>query len=531
MDALRTLLAAQPLLTLLLTVAIGYLLGAATIGGFSLGAGAVLFVALAIGAFAPAAAPSPLVGTLGLLLFLYCIGLAYGADFCRGLTSASGIRANVAGVAALAASAAGMLVLVQLGLATLPDALGLFAGAGTSTPTLQAAIDALQTDQPAVGYSVAYPFGVAGPILLMYLWIALRQPAMPPAAGRQAVPLEVVIRNPAWVGRRFPELAQALPASVRATAIRERDRTRLPTDATVLDEGDVLLLVSTDAAALEAARRELGDAAPGRITADRGDLDYFLMFVSSPAAIGRSVAELADGPLAGASVVAIRRGDADLMPTADLRLEPGDRVGLLCPRARREALRRFFGDSIRGTADISYVSVGVGAALGLLAGLVPIPIPGVGRLTLGFAGVLLVALTLGRLRRTAGFTWTIPLAANLVLRNLGLTLFLAQVGLASGERFVSTVQATGARLLLLGALLTLLLVLTAMLVGRLACRLPPDDVLGVVGGVTGNPAIMTYAGRAAGTDRPDIVYATVFPSVTVLKIVFAQVVAALLAPR
>jgi putative transport protein len=528
MDAARALLEAQPLLTLFLTIAAGYFVGAANVKGFSLGAGAVLFVALAIGAFAPGATPPALVGTLGLLLFLYCIGLAYGADFYRGLRSPAGIRANVAGLVGLVAAAGASLALVWIGRASVPDALGLFAGAGTSTPALQAVMSALRSDQPAVGYSVAYPFGVAGPILVMYFYLAILKPVMQPPAGRQAVPLEVAVRNPRWIGRRFVELAAALPASVRATAIREEHRNRVPTEATVLDEGDVLLLVSTDLAELEQVRRELGEAAPGRITKDRGDLDYFQVFVSSPHAAGSTLAALADGPLAEASVLHVRRGDADLLPSGELVLEPGDRVGLLCPRDRAAELRRFFGDSIRSTADISYVSIGVGAALGLLAGLVPIPIPGVGRLTLGFAGVLIVALTLGKLRRTAGLTWAIPLSANLILRNLGLTLFLAQVGLASGERFVSSVSATGPTLLLLGALLCLLMVVPPMVAGRLF-GLPADDVLGVVSGVTGNPAILSYAGRAAATDRPDIVYATVFPTMTILKIIFVQVAAALLA--
>jgi len=525
MDVLRALLEAQPLLTLFLTIAAGYLVGAGDIKGFSLGAGAVLFVALAIGAFAPGAAPAPLVGSLGLLLFLYCTGLAYGADFYRGLRTSAGIRANIAGLIGLAAVAGGTLLLIWPGGTSPPDALGLFAGAGTSTPTLQAAISALSSDQPAVGYSVAYPFGVAGPILLMYAYLALFKPAMQEPASGRAEPFEVVIRNPEWFGRRFPELARALPSAVHAIAIREHGHNRVPNAATILDDGDVLLLVSTDRAALEEARRDLGEAALGRMTQDRGDLDYFQMFVSSPQAAGRTVADLLAGPLAGASVIHIRRGDADLMPAAELSLEPGDRVGLLCAREHRDTLRHFFGDSIRSNADISYISIGVGAALGLMAGLVPIPLPGGGRLTLGFAGVLLVALTLGKLRRTAGFTWTIPLAANLVLRNLGLTLFLAQVGLASGERFLTTVRATGPSFLLLGALLTVLLVLVSMLAGRLLVRLPADDVLGIVGGVTGNPAIMAYAGRAAGSDRPDVVYATVFPTMTVLKILFAQVVA------
>jgi putative transport protein len=226
---------------------------------------------------------------------------------------------------------------------------------------------ALRSDQPAVGYSVAYPFGVAGPILVMYFYLALLKPAMSKAGRRQAVPLEVVVRNPRWFGRRFSELVPVLPPSVRATAIREEHRNRVPTDATVLDDGDVLLLVSTDLAALEQARHELGEAAPGRITKDRGDLDYFQVFVSSQRAAGRSVAELADGPLGGASLLAVRRGDADLMPTSDLVLELGDRIGLLCPREQVDSVRHFLGDSIRSTADISYVSIGVGAALGLLA--------------------------------------------------------------------------------------------------------------------------------------------------------------------
>jgi putative transport protein len=529
MDAIRALLESQPLLTLFLTIAAGYFLGAVDIKGLSLGAGAVLFVALALGAFAPKAAPAALVGTIGLLLFLYCVGLAYGADFYRGLRSPAGIKANLAGLIGLAVAAAGTLLLVQVGRASLPDALGLFAGAGTSTPALQAVMAALKSDQPAVGYSVAYPFGVAGPILAMYAYLALFKPLMQKAARRQSVPLEVVVRNPKWFGRRFPELVAMLPPDVHATAIREEHRNRVPTDATVLDDGDVLLLVSTDVAALEQVRHELGEAAPGRITQDRGDLDYFQVFVSSREVAGRSVAELADGPLAGLSLLHVRRGDADLMPTGELVLELGDRVGLLSARDRIEGLRRLLGDSIRSTADISYVSIGVGAALGVLVGHVPIPVPGVGRLTLGFAGVLIVALTLGRLRRTAGLTWTIPLSANLVLRNLGLTLFLAQVGLASGERFVTTVRATGPTMLLLGALICLLLVVPAMVAGRMLFRLPADDVLGIVGGVTGNPAIVAYASGAAGTERPDVVYATVFPSVTILKIVFVQVAAGLLA--
>jgi putative transport protein len=165
MEFVRMLLEQQPLMALFLTIAIGYLVGEINIKGFSLGVGAVLFVALAMGWFAPKAVPAALVGTLGLALFLYPVGVQYGKQFFLGLTSASGRRANMMALLGVLLAGAVSLVFVQTMGLNLGHALGLFAGSGTSTPTLQAAIATLGNDNPAVGYSVSYPFGVAGPIL------------------------------------------------------------------------------------------------------------------------------------------------------------------------------------------------------------------------------------------------------------------------------------------------------------------------------------------------------------------------------
>ncbi len=226
------------------------------------------------------------------------------------------------------------------------------------------------------------------------------------------------------------------------------------------------------------------------------------------------------------SYIHVRRGDVDLLPDDDLVLEFGDRVGVLCNRSDFDSVRSFFGDSIKGVADFSYISLGVGAALGLLVGLIPFPIPGVGRITLGLAGVLLVALVLGHIRRT-GIVWTLPLSANLVLKNFGLTVFLAQVGIASGPTFAATVAESGLTLVVFGAIIMLALVVVTMIAGRLLA-IPADDLFGVVSGVTGNPAILVYASRAVPTERPDIGFAMVFPTVTVAKILFAQIAAAVL---
>src|SRR6267378_2530603 len=161
MDFVKTLLEQQPMMALFLTIAIGYLVGEINIKGFSLGVGAVLFVALAIGWFAPKSAPAPMVGTLGLALFLYAVGVQYGKQFFLGLTSASGRRANLIALTGVLAAGIVSVVFVKTMNVSVGHAMGLFAGSGTSTPTLQAAITTLGNDDPAVGYSVSYPFGVA----------------------------------------------------------------------------------------------------------------------------------------------------------------------------------------------------------------------------------------------------------------------------------------------------------------------------------------------------------------------------------
>ena len=155
MEFIRTLLEQQPLMALFLTIAIGYLVGEINLKGFSLGVGAVLFVALGMGWFAPKAVPAPMVGTLGLALFLYGVGIQYGKQFFLGLTSRAGLKANVMALTGVLSAGAVSLLIVKLMNLKLGYALGLFAGSGTSTSALQAAIATLGSDDPDVGYSVS----------------------------------------------------------------------------------------------------------------------------------------------------------------------------------------------------------------------------------------------------------------------------------------------------------------------------------------------------------------------------------------
>lgn len=528
MEWLRAFLEQQQLLSLFLVIGLGYAVGEISIRGFSLGVGAVLFVGLAVGAMAPKAQPPGLIGLIGLVLFLYGVGTQYGKQFFDGLRGSAGRRYNLLALVAMVAAAG--VTLLSMGLLHLPVtyAAGLFAGSGTSTATLQAAIEAAKNADPAIGYSVAYPFGVIGPILCMYFMQLWLKPKVEAPSGTGLELMEVAIRQSNIVGTTLGELIPRLPTGVMVVAVRTGQVNRIPAPEVVLGANDVMLLTSKDKASLEEARTMLGEHAPGALVTDRSNIDYVRVFASKRNVIGLRLSDLKLPDGMDATIVQVRRGDADLLATSDLLLEFGDRVGLFANRKHFPGIRKFFGDSIKGTTEFSYISMGIGMVLGVILGVLPVPIPGLGKISLGLAGgPLIVALILGKLGRTGGITWTMPLSANLTLRNFGLTIFLAQVGMSSGPKFVATVQQTGFVLLLIGALILLALVLTTLLIGHYLMRIPFDDLLGITAGVTGNPGILAYAARSVPTDGPDIGYAMIFPSATIVKIIIVQVMIAM----
>src|SRR5512139_1749269 len=478
MDILRAFLEQQPLFALFLVVGLGYALGGINIRGFALGAGAVLFVGLAAGMLSPKATPPALVGSLGLVLFVYGIGIQYGKQFFSGFTCSFGLRANLLVLLSHLAGI-GVCWLGSAAFSVAPAAVaGLFCGALTSTPALQAAISAAGNNDPALGYSVAYPFGFIAPLLCMYFANVLLKGKVLTPAGAALELREVAVRNPRIAGRTLAEVSAELPAGVRIVVVREGDRNRVPAPDIVLGLNDVVALAGESEAALERARALIGEAAAGRISRDRGDLDYFRLFVSRPAVVGVALADLRIPGIPEFTILHVRRGDADLLPRSELVLEFGDRVGIMIPREQLEAARGHFGDSIKGTTEFSYVALGVGMALGVLLGMLPVPVPGVGTIALGVAGgPLIMALVLGRLGRTGRWVWTMPVSANLTLRNFGLTLFLAQVGMTSGPKFLATVQEFSALFLAVGAVLVLVPAAVSLLVGHFALRLRFDDLL------------------------------------------------------
>jgi putative transport protein len=523
LDLARNIIGSQPILALFLAIGLGYLVGQINIFGFSLGVGAVLFVGLAIGAFSPKSQIVGVIGIMGLIMFLYGIGILYGKEFFEGMTGKAGRKYNL-----LALVAVGVGLFVALGIGQIfgikvGHTLGLFAGSMTSTATLQAALDVMKTTEPSIGYSVAYPFGVIGPILCIYFITQLVKPKFP--AKVQRFHMGEITLGPAYAGHSLDELIGDLPAGVQVSVVRKENRNLVPSPGLVLASGDGVLLVADRQEAIDEAAKKLGELQQGRIVKDRSALNYIRVFVSKAALIGVPLSQLplpAGFPL---HLLHVRRYDMDLVPTPDLTLEFGDRVGLIVPPDRQAEVRGHFGDSVKSTAEFSYVSLGVGMVLGVLLGLIPIPVPGVGTVTLGVTGgPLIVALILGKLRRTGPMLWVMPLPANIVLRNYGLAMFLAAVGINSGQPFVKTVSENGLLLLADGAVVLLSTVIIVLAVGYYLFKIPFDDLVGVASGATGNPAILAYSLRMAPTERPDIGYAMIFPSMTLVKVIAVQIV-------
>ncbi|MBM6595252.1 aspartate:alanine exchanger family transporter [Microvirga pudoricolor] len=518
LDVIRMLLEASPLLALFLAIATGYAIGQISIAGVSFGAGAVLFTGLTIGAIAPRAAPPSLVGTLGLVMFVYGVGIQYGPQFFASLRGPGIKYMALAAVAVIASLLVAMSLAGPLGIST-ATAAGLFAGSGTSTPTLQAALAAADNQDPAIGYSVSYPFGVVGPIILMTFMAAWVKPkfASPPQNVRIAeLTLESTCEN-----RTVEEVSAILPSDLKIVAVRQYHVNEPPVASMRLHEGDGLLLVGNPSS-IERAKESMGHEEPGRISRDRADFDVVRVYISKATFVGKGLHDipLPDYPV---TISHVRRGDVDIIASPDLTLEFGDQLVAAVPTSRKIDIRRHFGDSIKGNAELSFVSVGVGIALGLLLGMIPVPLPGGGTFSLGVAGgPLVMALALGWLGRTGPLGWRIPVIANLVLRNLGLSVFIGSVAIGAGSPFVQTIATNGIQILLGGAAVLLTLVLIVLVAGHLL-RIPFDDLLGVCAGSTGNPAIVVAAARLAPTERTDIGYAICFPSMTIVKIIAVQV--------
>lgn len=536
---MTTFLIDNPLFLLFLVAAIGYLVGRIRIGSFSLGVSAVLFVGLAFGALDPGIGMPEIVYQFGLILFVYTVGLAGGPGFVAAMRR-DGLRENLF-VVAMLTGAAGLVVVAHHLLDLRPGlSAGLYAGSLTNTPALATVLESVTTSTPAaeldaaladpvVGYSVAYPIGVLG-VILAIAFVTRRWDAHSPQQRHELQELgvmaeeiqDVTITVTRDLGQLpVAELSDRLHGVLLARQRRERHQW-LVRGHDVLAPGDQVSVVGPPQAVAEAVAL-LGEVSQDQLMQRDSELDYRRIFVSNPEAVGLPISELDLAGRFNATVTRVRHGDMDRLARGDMKLELGDRVRVVAPRDRMGEVSRWFGDSTKALSEIDIGVFGLGIALGLLLGSVPIPLPGGASFSLGLAGgPLVVGLVLGALRRTGPIVWQLPYNANLTLRQTGLILFLAGVGTSSGYGFVTTVGDGGLPVFAAGAVITFATALATLMVGRHLLHIPVDVLTGMVSGVHTGPAGLAFANDLADNEAPDLGYATVFPVATITKILLAQ---------
>lgn len=540
------LLADNPVLVLGAIAALGYVIGRIKVANTSVGIAAVLFVGLAVGAIDPRLKLPDIVYQLGLIIFVYTIGLSAGPTFFHELRG-QGLR-NILLVLGALVLGAGSLVAFQRALGLSPALVaGLFAGSFTNTPALASVLDYIRQhadpalreqllSEPVVGYSAAYAMGVIGPILIMLAFRALWRVDYAQEAERlraqglldeQLHQRSVRVTNPSALNTPLAQLARAQRWQVVFGRIRRHQHLTLATGQTCFELGDVVSMVGT-ASQLEHVTVALGTLTPEQLHLDRSELDYRRIFVSNPHVAGQRLSDLHLPERFGAVVTRVRRGDSEMLAHGDTVLELGDRVRVVTEPARMDAVSAFFGDSYRALSEVNILTLSVGLLLGLLLGMVPIPLPGGVRLSLGYAGgPLVVALILGTLERTGGMVWTLPYSANLTLRQIGLILFLAAVGTRAGSALLVTfTEGNGVQLVLVGALATCAITLMAMWVGYQLLRIPLSILLGMIAGLQTHPALLSFASEQTGNDVPASGYAAVYPIAIIAKIVIAQLLLA-----
>ncbi len=540
---------ARTVILLAVAGAAGTALGKVKIGGVGLGVAGVLFAGLALGHFklAPDHHVLEFVREFGLILFVYTLGLQIGPGFfaslrSRGLVLNGFAAAIVLGGAALAAG------LVLAGWVPLAAGSGLLSGATTNTPSLAAAGEALkQVGAPAdaaviqgLAYAVAYPFGVLGIILTMIIIRTIfrvdvaaevraaeasLQPVAPPPVGRN-----FEVRNTNLAGRRIADIPGLSSSGVVVSRFSRGGAVAVARPDTVLAPGDVLHAVGP-AEGLEALRVVVGDEAAVDLRTLPGSVLSRRLLVSQGEVLGKALGELLVLVEHRVVVTRVVRQGLEFTPTAGFRIQFGDLLMVVGEEPDLDAVAAKLGNSPKALAHPQPIPFFIGIALGVLVGSVPLLVPGLpAAVKLGLAGgPLVVAILLSRLANTGPLVWHLPPSANLALREIGITLFLAAVGMKSGEKFVEILfQGEGWRWLACGAVVTAMPLIVVGLVARAWKKLNFAELCGLLAGSMTDPPALAFAQQTTQSDAPAVAYAAVYPFVMLLRVFSAQILVFLL---
>jgi putative transport protein len=462
---------------------------------------------------------------LGLVLFTYTIGLASGPTFFSGIRRGGIVACTmtvglILGLAGLCSAVGSVLSL------TSAETAGLFAGSTTNTPALQAASDALTAGDPVVAYSLVYPAAVVAMLVMTTLVLSRRLP-LPATLERPApVPPERVITWTVEVTvADLPSLdeMQSRYSGIGFSRFERAGKVQIALADQRLERGDIVVVLGPEAAVTDFAR-DVGERSDRHLPLDRTQLDFRRIVVSNRRLAGQRLADLDLPRRHGVVPTRVRRGDQDFVVSGNFELELGDRVRVVGPTDGLAQAARLLGDSERRLAEVDALGFALGATIGVAIGTASVHIGSV-KLALGVGGgPLLVGLTLGVISRTGPVTWQIPHAANQVIRQLGILMFLACAGLGSGTAFADAIVTRhGLELVAAGAAIAVAFAAVVPLVATLVARRDPVEAVGMLAGVETQPAALAFGlERSGGDDRLSRAYALVFPVAMITKIVVVQ---------
>ncbi len=535
---------AHTVLTLALTITLGLLLGKLKVKGVSLGITWILFVGIALSHFGLTIDRPVLhfIQEFGLILFVFSIGLQVGPGFFSSFKQGGMTMVSLAtAIVFLGVGTAFVLHLVT-GIDA-PTMVGILSGAVTNTPGLgaaqQAYADTVGTANPniAMGYAVAYPLGVVGIIFSMILIrLVMRIDFKKEDEGLAALSNEhkllekcaVEVKNVAVYGHTIGRVRETINRVFVISRVKRADNTILMADAdVVLQEGDRLLVVGSpeDMFAITTFLGPAIEMEPEEWEDDSNTPSHLIsrrILITRPEINGKKLSDLKLRTRYGINITRINRAGVDLLPYQGIELQMGDRVMVIGSEKAISKVSDVLGNSLKKLNEPNLITIFIGLALGMLLGSLPlmhVPQP----VKLGLAGgPLIIAILIGRFGPHFHLVTYTTTSANLMLREVGIALFLAAVGIGAGDGFIDAIVNGGYRWIGYGAIITILPLLVVGFFARVVLKMNYYTLMGLMAGSMTDPPALAYGNATAGNDMPALGYATVYPVVMFLRVLTAQ---------
>ncbi|GKJ12407.1 putative transport protein [Klebsiella variicola] len=538
---------------LALVAVVGLWIGNVKIRGVGFGIGGVLFGGIIVGHFvdqAGVALSSPMlhfIQEFGLILFVYTIGIQVGPGFFASLR-VSGLRLNLFAILIVILGGLVTAVLHKLFNIPLPVVLGIFSGAVTNTPALGAGQQILRdlgvpfevVDQMGMSYAMAYPFGICGILLTMWLVrlffrinVEKEAQRFEESSGNGHANLHTInvrVENPNLNQMAIQDVPMLNSDNIVCSRLKRGELLMVPAPGTLIQAGDLLHLVGRPED-LHNAQLVIGQEVATSLSTRGTDLKVERVVVTNEKVLGKKIRDLHVKQRYDVVISRLNRAGVELVASSSASLQFGDILNLVGRQEAIDAVAAELGNAQQKLQQVQMLPVFIGIGLGVLLGSIPLFIPGFpAALKLGLAGgPLIMALILGRIGSIGKLYWFMPPSANLALRELGIVLFLAVVGLKSGGDFVATLtQGEGLSWIAYGIFITAIPLLTVGILARMLAKMNYLTLCGMLAGSMTDPPALAFANNLHATSgAAALSYATVYPLVMFLRIITPQLLAVL----